>query len=105
MGIKNTNKISVIGLGYVGLPILIKLFQNTKLEIIGFDCNKKRIKELNNGIEINNEVNIEEIINKNNLYFSSNVNDIDGSDVYIVTIPTPLIKVIHQILELLKNLQ
>ena len=60
MGIKSTKKISVIGLGYVGLPILIKLFQNTKLEIIGFDCNKERIKELNNGIERNNEVNFEE---------------------------------------------
>ena len=46
-------KICVIGLGYVGLPICLKLAKNFK--IVGFDINSERINSLNNQIDLNNE--------------------------------------------------
>ena len=46
---KKANKIAVLGLGYVGLPLAV-VFGN-KYETIGFDINKKRVKELNLGID------------------------------------------------------
>ena len=89
MGIQQTKKISVIGIGYIGLPILIELSNKTSLDLVGFDCDKKRVDELKNGIDRNNEHKIRE---KNNtrLNFSSDKKDIDNSQIYIVTVPTPI---------------
>ena len=57
--VKKEMKIGVIGLGYVGLP-LARLF-STKYATIGFDINKKRILELNNGIDTTLEVSKEDL--------------------------------------------
>ena len=46
-------KICIIGLGYVGLPVFLKL--STKFDTIGYDINKKRIKELQRGVDRNLE--------------------------------------------------
>ena len=56
-------KICVIGLGYVGLPICIKLSNSFKN--IGFDINKNRVNTLAKGIDINNEYNKNDLIKKN----------------------------------------
>ena len=92
MGIKQTNKISVIGIGYIGLPLLIKLSKNTNFELTGFDCNKERIKELNHGKERNNEFVLEKLNLNKKLKFSYSIQDIDNSDIYIVAVPTPINK-------------
>ena len=56
------NKIAVIGLGYVGLPLSIKFAENN--QVIGFDLSKKRIKELKKGIDVNREIKRNEILKK-----------------------------------------
>lgn len=93
------NKIAVIGLGYVGLP-LARLF-STKYNVVGFDINQIRIKELQNGhddtLEVEDEIlkavlktNIQN--NDNGLYCSFNIADIQDCNYYVVTVPTPVDK-------------
>lgn len=84
-------KITVIGLGYVGLP-LARLF-STKFETIGFDLNKSRVDELNKGhdntFEVDDEL-LKEAINKNNFRCTTNIDDIKESNFYVVAVPTPI---------------
>ncbi|MCF6168494.1 nucleotide sugar dehydrogenase [Lutibacter sp.] len=89
-------KIAIIGLGYVGLP-LARLFA-TKYAVIGFDINKKRVEELKKGIdatlEIDNEM-LQKVLVKapsrvKGLYCTTNIQDIEQCDYYIITVPTPV---------------
>ena len=97
----NKCTISVIGLGYVGLPLAIafakrnKSFLNgEKLErkVFGFDINSNRIDELKKGIDKTLEMNREELISQNNIFFTDNLKDLYNSDVFIITVPTPIDK-------------
>ena len=92
------DKIAIIGLGYVGLP-LARLFA-TKYAVVGFDINKNRIQELNQGIdstlEIENEV-LKKVLKSSNsnekgLFSSNELEDIKACNYYIVTVPTPVDK-------------
>lgn len=110
-------KISIIGLGYVGLP-LARLFA-TKYSVVGFDINQHRIKEVNAGkdftfeveddvlqavlvsenpfgssenAESSSNVSTDTIGNKKGLYCSFNPEDIKEANIYIVTVPTPVDK-------------
>lgn len=95
------NKIGVIGLGYVGLP-LARLFA-TKYAVVGFDINQTRIVELNSGkdstLEVEDEV-LQPVLVKENpfsssskgLLCSSDLEDIKEANIYIVTVPTPVDK-------------
>lgn len=84
-------RIAIIGLGYVGLP-LARMFA-TKYPVIGFDINSKRINELKEGIdstlEVPNHI-LKEAIVKYGLTCSYSVEDIKDSNIYIVTVPTPV---------------
>ena len=83
-------KIAIIGLGYVGLP-LARLF-STKYKTIGFDVNIERINALMQGHDDTFEVS-DNLLKKalaDGLLFTSRVEDIQGSDFYIVTVPTPV---------------
>ncbi|MBV8328634.1 nucleotide sugar dehydrogenase [Chryseobacterium sp.] len=93
-------KISIIGLGYVGLP-LARLFA-TKYPVVGFDINDQRIEELRAGkdstLEVDDDI-LQSVLIKNNpareekgLYCSSDLNDIKDSNVYVITVPTPVDK-------------
>jgi len=92
------NKIAIIGLGYVGLP-LARLFA-TKYPVVGFDINSKRIESLNQGIDDTLEVETEllkgvlKVFNddKIGLYVSSDKLDLQLSSTYIITVPTPVDK-------------
>ena len=92
------DKIAVIGLGYVGLP-LARLFA-TKYAVVGFDINKRRIKELMSGTDTTREVSDEVLqavlvdspSDKNGLYCSDSIDDIKNCNYYIVTVPTPVDK-------------
>lgn len=94
-------KIAIIGLGYVGLP-LARLFA-TKYPVVGFDINQDRIDELNEGkdstLEVENDVLQAVLINDNpfiedkeGLFCSTNSEDIKDATIYIVTVPTPVDK-------------
>ena len=91
-------KIAVIGLGYVGLP-LARLFA-TKFPVVGFDINTKRIAELNQGEDKTLEVAAADLkavlvaspLDKNGLYCSNQLQDIEHCNVYIITVPTPVDK-------------
>lgn len=83
-------KIAIIGLGYVGLPLAVEFAKN--LPVLGFDINKPRIEELKFGTDSTLEVSDEELTEAKHLYYSSEVNELKSSNVYIVTVPTPIDK-------------
>ncbi|WP_345979941.1 Vi polysaccharide biosynthesis UDP-N-acetylglucosamine C-6 dehydrogenase TviB [Sulfurimonas sp. HSL3-2] len=86
------NKIAIIGLGYVGLP-LAHAFSKF-YSVIGFDISKQRIDELNNGHDRTMElsdVQVQEAL-KNGMLFSLNLDDISSCNIYIITVPTPIDK-------------
>jgi len=85
-------KIAVIGLGYVGLPLAHAF--SFKYSVVGFDINKDRIKELNDGYDRTLELDekqMQEALD-NGMKFSTELNDIADCNVYIVTVPTPIDK-------------
>ncbi len=84
---KSNYKISVSGLGYVGLPVLIAFSKID--EVVGFDINNQRIDNLSNGIDKNNEVNKEDLINPN-ITFTNNIKEIKSANFHIVAVPTPV---------------
>ena len=93
------NKIGIIGLGYVGLPLAIEFSKKNK--VVGFDIDKIRVSELSKIIDKTNEVNLEDLreaVKGNSthenigLFFSSNISDLKGCNIYIVTVPTPINK-------------
>ena len=83
-------KIAIIGLGYVGLPLAVEFAK--KLPVLGFDINKPRIEELRSGTDSTLEVSDEELTEAKHLSYSSEVNELKSSNVYIVTVPTPIDK-------------
>jgi len=84
------NKICVIGLGYVGLPLAHAFSE--KYEVVGFDINKARIDELNSGFDRTEELTelqVNEAI-QNGMKFSLDIEDIKDCNIYIITVPTPI---------------
>ncbi len=80
-------KITIIGLGYVGLPLAIEFAK--KFSVIGFDISKKRVSELKKGIDSNGEFTNNEILNKK-INFTFSEHDLIDSGFFIITVPTPL---------------
>jgi len=84
------NKIAILGLGYVGLPLALAF--GKKFNTIGFDINKNRVKELNNKID-SNLLSKKKTFNKaKKLFFSSNQKDLKNFNIFIITVPTPVKK-------------
>ncbi len=81
-------KIGIIGLGYVGLPLAVEF--GKIMDVVGFDINKSRIEELSKGYDRTREVNEAELQNSTNLKFSANISDLQGVNYFIVTVPTPV---------------
>ncbi len=86
------NKICIIGLGYVGLPLAHAF--SFKYDVVGFDIYQSRIDELNNAFDKTLELNEKQVQEalKNNIKFTSNTKDIQDCNIYIVTVPTPIDK-------------
>ena len=91
-------KVAVIGLGYVGLPLAIEISKIKKSflsgnllkrEIIGFDINIQRLKDLSNNFDHTNEVN-EEDLRKTDIKFTNIEQDLIEAEVFIITVPTPI---------------
>ena len=81
-------RIAVIGLGYVGLPLAIEFAK--KMDVIGYDINKKRIEELNEGFDKTRELSSKEITSVKNIEFTCNQDILAKANFYIVTVPTPV---------------
>ncbi len=81
-------RVSVIGLGYVGLN-LATLFSKANLNVLGFDISKSRISELKAGFDCNKVYHQSDLIS-DNLTFSQNEQDLESADFYVVTVFTPV---------------
>ena len=82
------DKIGIIGLGYVGLPLAAEF--GKVLDVIGFDINTERIEELKKGYDRTREVESEELKSSTKLRFSSNKEELKTVNYFIVTVPTPV---------------
>ncbi|MAV81852.1 MAG: Vi polysaccharide biosynthesis protein VipA/TviB [Pelagibacteraceae bacterium] len=94
-------KISVIGLGYIGFPLAAMLSKNYK--VIGYDQNPNRIVNLNLGLDDNKQYSKKFISNLNNILLTDNHNELKNSDIFIITVPTPIDKNKSPDLSLLKK--
>jgi UDP-N-acetyl-D-glucosamine/UDP-N-acetyl-D-galactosamine dehydrogenase len=81
-------KITVIGLGYVGLPLAVEFARH--FDVVGFDINVRRVEELDQGRDSTREVDTKELNAAGRLSFSSRIENIADCNVYIVTVPTPI---------------
>ena len=87
---KSNLKIAIIGLGYVGLPLAVEF--GKKFPVIGFDINSYRIDSLNQGHDETLEISKSELKKAKSLSFTSDKNSLTQSNIYIVTVPTPIDK-------------
>lgn len=81
-------KIAILGLGYVGLPLAVEF--GKLREVLGFDINQERINELNAFKDHTLECSAEELKLALHLKYSANVDDLKLSNIYIITVPTPV---------------
>jgi len=87
-------KIAVIGLGYVGLPLAVEF--GKKFQVLGFDINQARVDELNGGHDATLEVEDVDLqdaltsVDGAGLKLTTNLEEIKESNIYIVTVPTPI---------------
>ncbi len=85
--VSKTNKIAVIGLGYVGLPIALEF--GKKISVIGFDIKPERIEMMKNKIDPSNELESVDFENTD-ILFTHELEDLKKAQLYIVAVPTPI---------------
>ena len=85
--INKEKKISVIGLGYVGLPLALEFAK--KYSVIGFDISKSRIEMMQRGEDPSRELSADDFKNKD-ITFTSNAEDLSDAHFHIVAVPTPV---------------
>ena len=83
-------RIAIIGLGYVGLPLATEFAK--KYKVVGYDVDKSRIEELKKGKDRTKEISQKTLLTNNNLFFTSNYNNMKNCDFLILTVPTPITK-------------
>jgi UDP-N-acetyl-D-galactosamine dehydrogenase len=87
---KNKYNICIVGLGYVGLPLLNR-FSTKGYSTTGFDINELRINELRDSIDSNNDIDISDLQNINlKSQITSSIENIKDCNVFIITVPTPI---------------
>lgn len=84
--IAGKEKIALVGLGYVGMPIAVEFAKH--VPVIGFDINEKRINEYKNGIDSTNEVG--EAIKKTAVEFTADPKKLNEAKFIVVAVPTPV---------------
>ncbi len=82
-----SRKIAIVGLGYVGLPLAVALAKTQK--VVGYDIFASRVDELKKGVDRNGELSAKDLSNPN-LVFTAAEADLAESNLYIVTVPTPV---------------
>lgn len=84
--ISGTEKLALVGLGYVGMPIAVEFAKHIK--VVGFDINEKRIEEYKNGIDSTNEVG--DAISKTTVEFTCDPKKLAETRFIVVAVPTPV---------------
>lgn len=84
--ISGTEKLALVGLGYVGMPIAVEFAKHVK--VIGFDINEKRVNAYKNGIDATNEVG--EAIKDTSVEFTSDPSKLKETRFIVVAVPTPV---------------
>lgn len=84
--ISGTEKLALVGLGYVGMPIAVEFAKHVK--VIGFDINEKRVNEYKNGIDSTNEVG--EAIKDTSVEFTADPSKLKEARFIVVAVPTPV---------------
>lgn len=80
-------RLSVIGLGYVGMPLAVAFSE--KIDVIGYDINSEKIAQYENGIDPTREVG-NDVIKKAPIHYTSNAEDLKKAQVHVVSVPTPI---------------
>ncbi len=83
----HNRKVSVVGLGYVGLPVAVEF--GKQQQVVGFDINSTRIAELKRGIDRTNEVSQDDL-KAANIRYTAEATDLKQADFHIVAVPTPV---------------
>src|SRR5687767_4961883 len=81
-------KIGIIGLGYVGLPLAVEF--GKILDVVGYDINEERIKQLKRAFDRTREVEPDELLASKKLIYTSDIEDLKDVNYFIVTVPTPI---------------
>lgn len=88
MSNQDSKTIAIVGLGYVGLPLAVEFGKIRP--VVGFDINKARIEQLENGVDSTLETEPEELAAARLLSFTGDLEQIADCSIYIVTVPTPI---------------
>lgn len=80
-------KLSLVGLGYVGMPIAVAFAK--KVDVVGFDLNEKKIELYKSGIDPTHEVG-DEVIGKTTVDFTADETKLREAKFHIVAVPTPV---------------
>ncbi len=89
--IDGKEKLAVVGLGYVGLPLAIT-FAEKGIHVIGFDLNKEKVNKYLEGLDPTNEVGDERVKNCPNIEFTSDETKLSEAKFIIVAVPTPVLE-------------
>ena len=85
--------IGIIGLGYVGLPLLVEFGKSRK--VIGYDTNEVRVANIRAGVDQTNECSPSELQSASFMSVTSDLDDLKDVEIFIVTVPTPVDDVNH----------
>lgn len=85
--VNKENKLAVIGLGYVGLPIALEFAKN--IDVIGFDINEKRVEMMRNKIDPSNEL-TSDAFDGTSIEFTTSFDKLKEATFYVVAVPTPV---------------
>ncbi|MBM3420050.1 MAG: nucleotide sugar dehydrogenase, partial [Bacteroidetes bacterium] len=84
--LKKETQLSVIGLGYVGLPIALEFAR--KIKVVGFDIRADRVELMKKGIDPSNELD-PSAFDGTDIHITSNPDDLRGASFHIIAVPTP----------------
>ncbi|MCK5258186.1 MAG: nucleotide sugar dehydrogenase, partial [Thermoplasmatales archaeon] len=85
-------KVGIIGLGYVGLPLAVEI-ADKGAEVIGFDINKKRVAQVNNGISAINDVEssvLRKLTKNKKIKATTDLKQLKACDIILICVPTPV---------------
>ncbi len=83
----HNRKIAIIGLGYVGLPVVVEFGKSSS--VVGFDIDEQRVADLNDGRDLTNAVSPADL-GTADVFFTTKENELREADFYIVAVPTPV---------------